>query len=79
MLSGNLPVQTLQVAAMQALNSVIFGLVHYYPEDEFEAADCAGVEPFLDKKGRPLNNAPRWHDPSPAEVGAFTLDKHSRR
>ena len=61
--------QALQVSATRALNSVVYGLLHYYPEDEFVAPEVAGVEPFIDKKGRPLEGRPRWHDPSPAEVG----------
>ena len=60
--------QTLQTAAMRALSSVLYGLVHYFPEDEFAAPDLPGVEPFIDKKGRPLSNPPKWHDPSADEV-----------
>ena len=56
------------MAATRALNSIMFGLVHHYPEDEFSAIDMFGVETFIDKKGHPLNTPPRWHEPSPAEV-----------
>lgn len=69
--------QTLQTAAMRALSSILYGLLHYYPEDEFAAPDLPGVEPFIDKKGRPLGTPPKWHNPSADEVRAALFSTFS--
>lgn len=63
-----MPAQTLQTAAMRALSSILYGLLHYFPEDEFAAPDLPGVEAFIDKKGRPLGTPPKWHDSNADEV-----------
>ena len=70
-------VQTLQTAAMRALSSILYGLLHYFPEDEFAAPDVPGVEPYIDKKGKPFGTPPKWHEPNADEVGC--LLKHSLR
>ena len=53
---------------MRALSSILYGLLHFYLEDQFAAPKLPGAEPFIDKKGRPLGTPPIWHDPTPDEV-----------
>ena len=63
---------------MRALSSIMYGLLHYYLEDQFAAPEVSGIEPFIDKRGRPLPRPPTWHEPTSDEVSISCIQQIHR-